>query len=77
MTSPTRSIPIDLIRRLEGGEPTIICEAIHRGGGGREWHVFTDLFQLIELMEAHPMNRLEVYELGKEINCLTVKGGSY
>jgi len=73
----TRSIPIDLIKRLDNGEPTIICEALHRCGGMREWHVFTCIDQLIELLETHPMSRLEVYELGKEINCLTVKGGSY
>ena len=54
-----RMIPTSLLRRLEDGEATVICEAHHRGGGSRTWHVFTSVEEIVALLEARPMSRLE------------------
>ena len=72
-----RTIPIHLLRKLDDGDPLIICRAVFRGGGMREWHLLKCQEDLIDLMERHPKDRFEVYEVGAEICCMTMKGGSY
>lgn len=72
-----RTVPVSLLRKLDGGDPLVVCRAIFRGGGGREWHILECQEDLVHLMERYPRDRFEVYEVGAEICCMTMKGGSY